>query len=558
MPSSAKPGVTPLTVAEIREEMWQEVARVHAGAPSQRDPEPAAARPRAQASVPIHSDGPLPLVALLGLDGEAFIAAACTTLLGRPARQADADAITAQMANGRSKVEVLGALQSSEEGRRSGRPIMGLRRRYLAQRSYRLPLVGPVARNVSSLLRHSGISRRLGGDRQPLAVMQAQMEARLSNLAAEMEQRQQRLEERMAAQQMANDVLTRRMAMMQAGHEAALRKAVDDRTRLAEQAATLGRKAVLPEEGVIDALLAAIAQLDGQGRRLAKVEATVDVAAASDQIEAAAGLLRAELHRRLVAAEAIAIQGRRELAEQQRHLAQMLGGLHAAPPGASVEDRGLDAFYVAFTDRFRGSRSDIKGRLRVYLPRLRAAQSGTAERPILDLGAGRGEFLELMVEERLVASGVDSNAAMAALCRRAGLECTECDALAYLAACPAGSLGAVTGFHIIEHVAFPYLVSLLDEARRALAPGGLLLLETPNPANILTASRYFYLDPTHRHPLPAEMMAMLVEARGFPQPNIMELHPMSDRFPGTDRALADALDRLFHGPQDYALVARKV
>jgi O-antigen chain-terminating methyltransferase len=90
-----------------------------------------------------------------------------------------------------------------------------------------------------------------------------------------------------------------------------------------------------------------------------------------------------------------------------------------------------------------------------------------------------------------------------------------------------------------------------------LVPGGLLILETPNPANILTASRWFYLDPTHRNPLPGEMVAMIAEARGFPYPEILELHPMAARFPGADRQLTGALDQIFYGPQDYALIACK-
>ena len=101
------------------------------------------------------------------------------------------------------------------------------------------------------------------------------------------------------------------------------------------------------------------------------------------------------------------------------------------------------------------------------------------------------------------------------------------------------------------------MVRIMDEALRVLMPGGLIIFETPNPANILTASRNFYLDPTHRNPLPGEMMAMVAEARGFADAEIVELHPMTARFPGTDRALTGALDRIFHGPQDYALIARR-
>jgi predicted SAM-dependent methyltransferase len=153
--------------------------------------------------------------------------------------------------------------------------------------------------------------------------------------------------------------------------------------------------------------------------------------------------------------------------------------------------------------------------------------------------------------------GVDLNGNMIELCHSLGLECVRDDAIGYLSKLPDNSLGAITGFHIIEHLTFKTFVALLDESKRALKPGGLVLFETPNPANVLVGSRWFYLDPTHRNPMPAEMTAMIAEDRGFVQVQIHELHPMVERFQARDELLAAQLDRLFHGPQDYALIGRK-
>jgi len=217
----------------------------------------------------------------------------------------------------------------------------------------------------------------------------------------------------------------------------------------------------------------------------------------------------------------------------------------------------LDPLYVAFEDRFRGSRADIKQRQSVYLDLLRQAGAGAPGRPIIDVGSGRGELLELLAENGLAARGVDMNTAMVSLCTGYGLECVQDDAIAYLVRAEPGSLGAVTGFHIIEHLLFEAMVALFDASLRALAPGGIVIFETPNPANLLVSSRWFHLDPTHRNPLPSEMVSMIAEARGFVDVGIRLLHPMERRFEAQDHLLSNQLDELFFGPQDYALIARK-
>ncbi len=572
MPDTRKSSVRPVTAAEITDEIWLEVARNHAGTAQLREAAERARLSSSPVAVSAHIPAAQPLSALLQLDGTSFIEAAYATLLNRAPDEAGLAYVTRELVRGRSKVELLGELEGSPEARQLGRSIAGLRRRYLVHRFYRVPVLGPIARTGSALLRRAGISRMLGDARSPNPAFRAEFDTRMTGFATAMDSRRQALEERVAEQQVAIELVTRRLAAVQAAQEELGRratKAVDDQglllASLSEQSSKFARQLAATEDSVIDSLLALSESVYSQESRLAGIEGAVDVAAAKVQIEAAAGALRAELDSRVLAAEAVAAQNRRDVADQQRRIGLMLNGLNAAramglgvPPAVDAEDdHALDALYVAFEDRFRGTRSAIKERQRVYLPRLRQANLGTVERPILDIGAGRGEFLELMAEEGLVASAVDINPKMAAMCEEAGLRCVVGDALGVLASYPDASLGAVTGFHVIEHLPFKTMVRLMDEALRALVPGGLLILETPNPANILTASRWFYLDPTHRNPLPGELVAMIAEARGFPYPEILPLHPMSERFPGTDRLLAAALDRVFYGPQDYALVARK-
>lgn len=233
--------------------------------------------------------------------------------------------------------------------------------------------------------------------------------------------------------------------------------------------------------------------------------------------------------------------------EQVRKLEAALAAERAGPD---------DALYLAFEDLFRGPREQIKRRQTVYLAFLEELQAGTSELPILDLGCGRGEWLELLRCHHWTASGRDQNSAMVEYCRACGLDVEQGDALACLRQLPDSSLGAITSFHMIEHIPFGALLSLLRESMRVLKPGGLLILETPDPKNLTVASYSFYLDPTHLKPVPSEMLRFFVEAVGFSDCRVLELQ--SDQAPaGQGAELPQPLKDVLYGPRDYGLVARR-
>jgi 2-polyprenyl-3-methyl-5-hydroxy-6-metoxy-1,4-benzoquinol methylase len=225
------------------------------------------------------------------------------------------------------------------------------------------------------------------------------------------------------------------------------------------------------------------------------------------------------------------------------------------------ERHNMDAFYVALEDEFRGSRDDIKDRLSDYLPKLAEAGIGSPAMPILDVGCGRGEWLELLRERDWQVSGVDLNRVLVAICQERGLPVIEADAIDYLRGLPEASLGAVTAFHLIEHLPLPRLLDFLDATVRALKPGGMAIFETPNPNNMFVSSRYFYLDPTHRHPIPPLLGQFLAEARGLRRVEILELHPWPEAHHVDTRTggeVASRFNECFYGPQDYAIIGRKV
>jgi len=221
----------------------------------------------------------------------------------------------------------------------------------------------------------------------------------------------------------------------------------------------------------------------------------------------------------------------------------------------TAEQEALDAFYIAFEDACRGSEADIRESLRVYLEHLRKSAAATGL-PVVDLGCGRGEWLRILKEEGFVVRGVDQSPAMVERALAYGLEVEQGDAVAVLSQLPEGSLGGVTGFHIIEHLPFPVLFRLFAEVARVLAPGGIAIFETPNPENVLVGSHTFYHDPTHRNPITPTFISFLAQYHGLADIEIMRLHPYpeSAKVPGHD-PLTERVNGHLCGPQDFALIA---
>jgi O-antigen chain-terminating methyltransferase len=235
------------------------------------------------------------------------------------------------------------------------------------------------------------------------------------------------------------------------------------------------------------------------------------------------------------------------------------GDLPAAKLEAVPERHAYDAFYLAFENKFRGTREVIKARAEPYLSDLSRAGVTRPRSRILDLGCGRGEWLELLKENELTCEGVDSNLCMVAECHERGLAVTEGDALSFLRSKRKASYAAVTGFHIIEHLPFPVLMEVMREVYRVLRRGGVAIFETPNPENVLVGSNRFYSDPTHLRPLPKEFSSFIMRTAGFKDVQIRPLHPDDNALNAGDEApqIQQFINQMFFGDQDYAVIAQK-
>ena len=211
-----------------------------------------------------------------------------------------------------------------------------------------------------------------------------------------------------------------------------------------------------------------------------------------------------------------------------------------------------DDFYRAFEERYRGPRGLIKQRLRVYLPFVEPLKAIDPDAVAVDLGCGRGEWLELMRDIGVIARGVDLDAGMLAACREEALSAEEGEALAYLRQLPDGSVSIVSAFHVAEHIPFADLQALVQDALRVLRPGGLLILETPNPENIVVGTSSFYFDPSHVRPLPPQLLSFLPEHYGFARTAVLRLQE-----PPLTTGTVRLWDVLSGASPDFAVVAQK-
>jgi SAM-dependent methyltransferase len=249
----------------------------------------------------------------------------------------------------------------------------------------------------------------------------------------------------------------------------------------------------------------------------------------------------------------------------------------STPPDASQQmlasDRVHSHQYSGFEDLFRGTETDIRGRMADYVPIFSGASA------VVDVGCGRGEFLDLLREAGIAARGIDLNHDMVERCRARGYDVVEQDALSFLTTAPPGSVGGLIATQVVEHLQPDYLLRFLSAAADTLRPGAPIVLETINPACWSAFFDSYVRDITHVRPVHPDTLKFLVTAAGFADARIEWRSPYPDggklqRVPEalreaakadhTLKPLVDAFDRnvdrlngMLFGFRDYAVVARR-
>ncbi len=489
---------------------------------------------------------------LLPYHDTAFVRNAYRAILKREPDEAGCAQQLGFLRSGRfDKIDILSSLRRSPEGRKRNVRIDGLSRPATVRRLGRLPVAGYAIRLGLALIRLPVfITERNQFEAHALAQQQQtadfinQVLADLSQWPRHLAQHRQQLETLIESARQDAVNIDERLAAAQeqlSANDEQLRisdeqlRAIDEQLRSEQQR----------DRNEIHAQMVT-------GAERAKRQSEVLLQRVEER-------LREFTHRLQQTRTEIVLQERRVsplLQEaRQRHPTTPSDGLPLPPAVVNETHHELDALYASIEDQFRGNRADIKEAMRFYVPYIHRATGGGA---VVDLGCGRGEWLEVLKEERLPARGVDQNQVFIEQCRTLDLEVVPSDVIDYLRSLPDSSLRAITAFHLVEHLPFPALMTLLDEILRTLMPGGLVILETPNPENLVVGGCNFYLDPSHHHPLPSPLLHLLVESRGFSRTEIVKLHANDAARVQESSELALRFNNFMFGHLDYAVIGWKV
>lgn len=477
---------------------------------------------------------------LLVLNDEAFVRNAYRAILKREPDDSGFAKYLENLRDGRrSKVDILTSLRFSPEGRLRDVKVSRLNRPLLFKKVYNVPVLGYLIERLVGIIRLPALitdHRRL----------EAHLTARYEHLAAQVNVR--------------DASFFSRLDESDANLSERLVKAIAELSELYKKVADLHHqqlKALIREQHEIN---------EDRNRLKADISAQLD--AIQDQFNrqaAAQESQAAELHELSTKMDTSLQKSRMELVLQERRLSLLLEEARKRLPQpfepdqmqilSTEKDHLLDSLYCSLEDQFRGTREDIKEKARSYLPMLRDASITTN---IVDIGCGRGEWLEVLKEAGLAARGIDISRVMIEDCQRRGLPAAAGEAITYLRSQADNSLSAITAFHFVEHLPLETLISFLDEIARTLKPGGVVILETPNPENILVGACNFYLDPTHRNPIPSQTMQFLLESRGLCRVEILKSYPMTSAILKGDDEVAKFVNHYFFGPMDYGILGRKV
>jgi len=442
-----------------------------------------------------------------------------------------------------SKIDVLSSIRFSPEGRKANVTIAGLGKLSILRKSYRVPVVGYLLRLSVAILR---LPVLITNYRQLDAHTAAQLDRVAGHVNEVVTHLTAESREQVEINRTQFGTVQKQLVDFQK-HLIELRNSMRFQINaLEENQDTLKQGQNALRLDLFSRLKQTTDQVQGWERQAAELEA-----------------LKQQLEKQIEGLMERIQKAKMEIAHRETRLTHRLDEVEISQDDLVVSDKAvltnedehlLDSFYFSLEEALRGTPEQIKEEAKGYLPLL---QKAGITHDIIDIGCGRGEWLEVLRESGFRARGIDQNHFAVEHCRGLSLDVVESEARAYLRSLPDESVSAITAFHFAEHLPLEALVSFLDQAGRTLKPGGLLILETPNPENLLVGSCNFYLDPTHKNPIPIPTMTLLLESRGFCCQQVLKLHPVPSVQIEVKDQLTSHMNHYLYGPMNYAVVARK-
>jgi len=223
----------------------------------------------------------------------------------------------------------------------------------------------------------------------------------------------------------------------------------------------------------------------------------------------------------------------------------------SSAPAEMAEAADVDFDYLRFAERFRGTEERVRRCQEVFVSRFEGCSN------VVDLGCGRGEFLELMKEAGIPCRGVDGSEEFVAICRSKNLAAERADVFGYLAREADASLDGIFCSQVIEHLPPKRVPELVRLSAAKLKADGVLVIETPNPECLAIFGTHFYVDPTHTRPVPIQLLVFYLEEEGFGRIEIERLAPAEDSLPALADLPESVREALFGG-LDYAAISRRL
>ncbi len=219
--------------------------------------------------------------------------------------------------------------------------------------------------------------------------------------------------------------------------------------------------------------------------------------------------------------------------------------------GSAVNEKSLSFDYARFAEKFRGPEEYVKAGQQIYIPHF----AGRSR--VLDIGCGRGEFLDAMRTAGVGARGIDLSEESVALCRSKGLDAEVADLFAYLENLAEGSLDGIFCSQVVEHLPAERLPDMIRLCASRLERGGVIAIETPNPECLAIFATHFYLDPTHTRPIPSALLAFYLEEFGIGRVEVCKMAPAVETMPSLAELPANFREAFF-GALDYAILGKKL